>query len=92
MIDLNGTTVIGTTSEISENINNIISTPEGTVPFDRNFGMDMSLLDEPINLAQGLITVEIIRKVKLYEPRVNVKEVTFESDDNNNLIPKVRVE
>lgn len=92
MINFNGTTVIGTTSEISENINNIISTPEGTVPFDRDFGIDTSLLDEPINLAQGLITVEIIKKVQLYEPRVNVKEVIFITDDDNNLIPKVRVE
>lgn len=92
MINLNSTTIIGATSEIAENINNIISTPEGTVPFDRKFGIDMSLLDEPVNLAQGLITVEIIRKVQLYESRVNVKEVTFVTDDNNNLIPKVRVE
>jgi phage baseplate assembly protein W len=92
MIDLDSTTIIGTTSEIAENINNIISTPEGTVPFDRKFGIDVSLLDEPVNLAQGLITVEIIRKVQLYESRVNVKEVTFITDDNNNLIPKVRVE
>ncbi|WP_297429328.1 GPW/gp25 family protein [Clostridium sp.] len=92
MINLNDVTITGTTSEIAENINNIISTPEGTVPFDRNFGIDMSLLDEPMNLATGLITVEIIRKVQLYESRVSVKEVTFESDDNDNLIPKVRVE
>lgn len=91
MIDLTSTTITGTTSEIAENIHNIISTPQGTVPFDRNFGIDISILDNPINLAQGMVTVEIIRKVKLYEPRVSVKEVNF-TTDNNNLIPKVRVE
>lgn len=92
MIDLEGTTITGTISEISETINTIITTPKGTVPLDRNFGIDISILDKPINLAQGLLTVEIIKQVQLYESRVSVKEVTFTPDENNNLIPKVRVE
>lgn len=92
MINLNNTTIAGTTSNIAKTLKVLFTTPEGTVPFDRNFGINMSILDEPINLIQGKLTVEFIRKVQIYEPRVKVKEVTFCSDDNNNLVPKVSVE
>ncbi len=92
MIDLTNTSISGTTSEISNTLKTIFTTPQGTVPFDRNFGVDMSILDEPVNLAQGKLIVEFARKVQLYEPRVKIKEVNFVTDDNNNLVPKVRVE
>ncbi|OPJ63678.1 GPW/gp25 family protein [Clostridium chromiireducens] len=92
MININNVSIIGTTAEIAETLKNIFSTPQGTVPFDRNFGIDIGILDESINLAQGKLTVEFARKVQQYEPRVKVKEVTFITDDDNNLIPKVRVE
>lgn len=95
MIDLEATTIEGTVSympEVAETIKVIITTPKGTVVFDRNFGIDMTILDEPINLVQGLLIVEMIKQIQLYEPRVRVKEITFTIDENNNLFPKVRVE
>jgi phage baseplate assembly protein W len=92
MINLNGTTVTGAPSDISETIKNIITTPKGTVALDRNFGVNSNILDQPVNLIEGLLVVEIIRQIKLYEPRVSVIEVTFSMDENNNLIPKVSVE
>lgn len=93
MIKLDNVTITGTeNNEIIENLNTIITTPQGTVPLDRNFGLDMSILDEPINLVAGKLTVELIRKAQLYEPRVKIREVIFSLDENNNLIPKVRVE
>lgn len=92
MININNTVITGTTADVAETLKNIFTTPQGTVPWDRNFGIDMSILDEPINLAQGKLTVEFMKQVQLYEPRAKVKEVIFESNDNNNLIPKVRVE
>lgn len=92
MIDLQGLSITGTTSKIAKALITIYTTPQGTVPWDRNFGIDVSILDEPANIAQGKLTVEFIRKTQLYEPRVKVKEVTFTANDGNNLIPKVRVE
>ena len=92
MIDLSKMEITGTTSDIAKTLKTIFSTPQGTVPFDRNFGIDISILDEPSNLAQGKLTVEFARKVQLYESRVKVKEIIFSIDDNNNLIPKVRFE
>lgn len=92
MINLDNISITGTNKDIIDNLKTIFTTPQGTVPFDRSFGIDISILDEPINLAQGRLTVEFIKKVQLYEPRVKVKEVTFELDKNNNYLPKVRVE
>lgn len=77
--------------DIVDNLKTIFTTPKGTVPFDRNFGIDVSILDEPINLVQGRLTVEFIRNVKQYEPRTKIKEISFEMI-NNNVIPKVRIE
>lgn len=94
MIDIQSVQIQGTnlSSDVITTLTTIFTTPKGTVPFDRNFGIDISILDEPVNLAKGRLTVEFIREVQQYEPRASVKEVTFTLDENNNLIPKVRVE
>lgn len=92
MIILDDISITGTTEDIAENLKTIFTTPQGTVPWDRNFGIDTNILDEPVSIAQGKLTVEFIRKAQLYEPRIKVKEVTFQTNDNSNLVPKVRVE
>lgn len=97
MIDLHGIQIfdIGLTSnqEAIRNLKVIYTTPQGTVPFDRAFGIDISILDEPLNIAKGKLTVEFINKAKQYEPRVKVKEVLFVIDsENGNIIPKVVIE
>lgn len=97
MIDLNNVQIadIGATgnSEILRNLKIIYTTPQGTVPFDRGFGIDVSILDEPMNIAKGKLTVELINQTKKYEPRAIVKQVTFDIDiDNSKITPKVVVE
>ena len=93
MVNMENSIIDGDLSDdIIKCLKNILSTPAGTVPFDRNFGIDYGILDEPVNIVPTLLTVEIIKKIRLYEPRVTVNEVTFTTDKNNNLIPKVRVE
>jgi Phage baseplate assembly protein W len=75
--------------EIIRNIEVLFTTPAGTVPFDRNFGIDMSFLDMPIEQAKAKITMEYIKKVKKYEPRAKINQVTFTNDAANGvLIPK----
>ena len=81
MINLNGVS-----------IKNIDLSPAGTVPFDREFGIDYNLLDYPLPIAQGRLIVEYIEKTRKYEPRVSVKEVNFELNEDGNLIPKVVIE
>jgi len=80
------------TEEILQNISIIITTPKGSVPLDRNFGMDMSYLDLPLELAENVFTASIIETIQDYEPRASVAKVTYEKDHlTGKLKPKVQV-
>ena len=72
--------------EITRNVRNIILTPVGTCPLYRDFGIDTSFVDCPLDVAQNLIAVEIMEKIERYEPRVSVSEVTFDTDPMNGKI------
>lgn len=76
--------------EILQNVRVILSTPVGSVPFDREFGVDFDIVDLPMERAKNKITVEFIKKIKRYEPRVKVKKITFEYNGNSGILwPKV---
>ena len=99
MIDLNKVTIESVNfgsqgnEEVYQNLSTLFTTPVGTVPFDREFGIDISLLDNSLPIAQGRLIVEYIEKTKIYEPRAIVKEVSFTNNsDEGTLIPKVVIE
>lgn len=75
--------------EILQNVNVILTTPEGSVPFDRAFGIDVEILDMPINEAKSLYVVEAVTKVRKYEPRAVVDHVEFDVGTEGKLIPRV---
>lgn len=77
--------------EILQNVRTILSTVKFSVPLDRDFGIDASLLDKPILEAKAKISSEIILAIKKYEPRVKVEEITFSGDMDGKLQPKVQV-
>lgn len=77
--------------EIVQNVRTILSTPKGSVPLDREFGIDLSYLDSPTPVAEAKLTTEIIVAVKRYEPRVSVTAVSFTGDLNGKLKPVVEV-
>lgn len=78
--------------EIYQNLQVLYTTPVGTVVFDREFGIDFSIIDMPIELAKGRLIIEYIDKTRIYEPRVEVKEVNFKGNINGILIPQVVIE
>lgn len=78
--------------EILRCIRNLIMTPVGTVPLNRDFGIDQSILGLPIDAAQSLLAVEIIDKVERYEPRVSVSEVELTANIDGQIIAKVVIE
>jgi phage baseplate assembly protein W len=79
--------------EIYACLRTLFSTPVGTVALDRDFGIDFSILDHPVNIAQSRYSVELNEKIRKYEPRVKIKEVSFEADGlTGTLYPKVVVE
>ena len=67
--------------EVAQNVRVIINTPKGTVPLDRDFGLDFTVLDRPMPVAKALMEVDIVDQVGTYEPRARVLEVKWLRDD-----------
>jgi phage baseplate assembly protein W len=79
-------------AEILQNVRTILTTPKYSVPLDRNFGLNATMLDAPVPVAQAKLTAEIIAAVHKYEPRVRVTKVLYEGDGQEGILrPKVRV-
>lgn len=83
-------------NEIAQNIRMIITTPVGSVPLNREFGIDTDVIDLPLPIAQQKLTQEIFQAIRKYEPRVRVTKITFKQtvDEMTNgiLIPAVEFE
>lgn len=82
-----------TVESVLQAIKIILTTPKGTVPMYREFGVDMSFLDMPIPGAEQRARLEIREAIERWEPRATVKEITFSRDGlSGKLIPTVEVE
>lgn len=84
-----------TVQEVIQNVRMIITTPKGTVPLDREFGIDATIVDKPLPVAQAQLARDIVNAVKKYEPRARVTKVEFEDGSgaiNGVLKPIVRIE
>jgi len=82
-----------TVSSVLEGIQLVLSTPKGTVPMYRDFGLNMDFLDMPYPGAEQMARAEIREAVERWEPRATVTDVTFVRDGaNGRLIPTVEVE
>lgn len=66
--------------EIVRNVHTLLLTPVGTCPLYRDFGLDVTYLDFPPNIAKGLFTAAAIEAVERWEPRVRVSRVDFHAD------------
>lgn len=74
-------------------LNVLYGTPAGTLALDREFGLSMDALDTSPPVAQATLAAEIIEKTAIYEPRVQVAEVTWITQPNSGaLMAKVRCE
>ncbi len=82
--------------EIYQNIATILKTIQGTVPLDRDFGVDGSYIDLPMPMAKGQWQAEIIDAIERDEPRVRVLSVDFQENSidamDGILSPVVTVE
>ncbi len=82
-----------TLEEIAQNVRMIITTAKGTVPLDREFGIDGRALDKPIAVAQAMLSSEIASAVSRFEPRARVTKVTYTGkEQDGQLEPTVRIE
>lgn len=82
--------------EVIQNIQVILSTQQGTVPLDRDFGIDWSAVDEASPMAMMLLRSSIIDALKAYEPRAVVRSIEFKTEPgkamDGTLFPVVTVE
>jgi len=66
----------------------LLNTPAGSVPFDRNFGVDTASIDNTPAAIEGALLVEYTRKIKMYFPTITITDITF-LITNNVITPKV---
>ena len=80
--------------EILQNVKTILATVKGTVPLDRNFGIDKKILDLPVNVAKAKISAAIVKAINEFEPRVKVRKIYYDNTDRETLdgIIKPRVD
>lgn len=78
--------------EVAQNVRTICTTPKYSVPMDRLFGVDASMLDRPTPKAMAAIQAEIVQAVRKYEPRCKVRKVILDGDIEGRLNVKVRIE
>lgn len=78
--------------DIMKCLTHLYSTPAGTYPVNRDFGIDPNIIDMPLSTSKTLLCVEFIKKTEAYEPRVEVTDVSFfENVETGELHPLVKV-
>lgn len=78
-------------AEVTETIQTIITTPVGSIPLYRNFGIDMSALGYPPAVAKEMLSQELIEKIELFEPRIIVETIDIVTKADGGLDVKITV-
>lgn len=66
----------------------LYGTKAGQQPLDREFGLTSNFIGTPLEVCKNLFALEVIEKTEIYEPRVQVIDVTYKEDyDNGYLEP-----
>ncbi len=71
------------TQEILRNVALILTTPKGSVPLYRNFGLDLSFLDQPATLAQNSAIIPVREAIQLWEPRAAFKSLSLSQNSSS---------
>lgn len=58
-----------TLSSVLQNIAVILSTPKGSVPQYREFGLTVTMLDKPTPMAKMMMRAEVREAIERWEPR-----------------------
>ena len=78
--------------EVIQNVKTILTTIQGTVPLDRDFGIDSEVIDKPVNVIRPLIVQEVKEKLAKYEPRVKFISMLWDgAGSEGRIVPTVRV-
>ena len=77
--------------ELDRQLALLLSTVEGSMPLDREFGVNMDYIDKPIEVAKSLYAAEVTKKILKFIDKVRVKEITWQWTENGTLRPKVAI-
>ena len=82
-----------TKEEVYRNLQVLYGTETGEQALDRDFGIDIDILDNPQETAKALLAAEFVRKTEQYEPRVRVVKVEWTGNNakDGGIVPKVVV-
>lgn len=75
--------------ELNRKLALLLSTQAGTMPLDREFGLEADFLDSPSEASKSLFTAEVTAKVAKYIPEARVKEVSWIAGEAGSILPKV---
>ena len=88
-VHLNETAVV---ASVLQNVAVILSTPRGSVPLYREFGLNWTVLDKPTPVARVMMIADVREAVERWEPRAAVVDVNFSESADGVLTPTVEVE
>ena len=78
--------------EIFDKIKFLLTLIKGTIPMNREIGLESDIVDLPMYAAQNRYTVSAMELIEKFETRVTVDEISFEIFENTGkMIPKVVV-
>lgn len=87
-------TEIEASGDISEmdiiDLRNLYRTPVGTIPMEREKGIDMEFLSMPPETAKNLFAVEVIKKTRFYMD-LEVTDIIFREYEDGKITAKVVV-
>lgn len=75
--------------DIRRCLTTLYSVRTGEQPLDRDFGLDCDFLDKPMNIAKNMLALEVIKKTKRYEKRVEVEKVDYVFGGEGQMIPVI---
>lgn len=79
-------------ADIKQCLETLCSIQAGSQPLDRALGIDYDgIVGYPLNVAKNMLSLEIIEKIKTYEPRVEVESVDVKIGVDGQLIPHVHL-
>lgn len=89
-IVMNSAVELALREEIMEKVSFLLSVLKGTIPMNREIGIDPDVISSPAFQAQNLYTISAIEVIEEFEDRVTVEEIQFETNGSSgNIIPKV---
>lgn len=77
-------------ADVKRCLETLLSIRAGSLPLAGDLGIDYDgIMDYPESIAKNMLAVEIIEKVSIYEPRVKVTSVEFDTGAYGQLIPHI---